>query len=342
MSLFVDIEKQLGQFRLRAKFETGDAVTALLGASGCGKSVTLKCVAGVERPDRGRIVLDGTTLFDSERRIYLPPQRRRVGYLFQSHALFPNMTVEKNIACALRGGRDPEAVREAVRAMRLEGLEGKRPHQLSWGQRQRVALARILVNGPELLLLDEPFSAVDGHLRAQLEDEIRKFVRRFGKTVLLVSHNREEAFRLAKRIAVMGDGRIEQIGSREEVFQHPQTVNAARITGCENISRAERMEDGRIRAADWGIALSAPFEMDGVDFVGIRARDIRLGGGENAVECRVAEILENPFSRTILLTPPGAAGSAIALNLDGAARHGTQGDRMTVSLPAGALLPLKE
>ena len=149
MALHVDIEKTLGSFHLKVKFEAGNHVLALLGASGCGKSMTLKCIAGIETPDRGRIVLDGTTLFDSEERVNLPPQRRRVGYLFQQYALFPNMTVAQNIACGVREKKDARAqVEEMIWAMHLEGLEHKKPHQLSGGQQQRAALARILVNAP--------------------------------------------------------------------------------------------------------------------------------------------------------------------------------------------------
>ena len=343
MALLVDMEKRLGQFHLRVKFEAGDETMALLGASGCGKSMTLKCIAGVERPDRGRVVLDGITLFDSEQRIDLPPQKRRVGFLFQNYALFPNMTVEKNIACSLRGRRDPAAVREVVRAMRLEGLEKKRPHQLSWGQQQRTALARILVNGPELILLDEPFSALDSHLRFQLEGEIRRVVRQFGKTVLLVSHDREEAFRLARQIAIMKEGQIEQFGPREIIFERPRTVNAARLTGCKNISRAESVGDGRIYAPDWGITLTLPKETSEMDFVGIHAHDIRLGVGENAVECRVTEIVENPFSRTVMLQPIGTeAPAALGMKVDNRLWQGEEGERVTVSLPGQALLLLKE
>ena len=343
MALLVDIEKRLGQFHLRVKFEAGDETVALLGASGCGKSMTLKCIAGVERPDRGRIVLDGVTLFDAEQRIDLPPQKRRVGYLFQNYALFPNMTVEKNIACALRGRRNPAAVQEVIRAMRLEGLEQKRPRQLSCGQQQRAALARILVNGPEFILLDEPFSALDSHLRFQLEGEIRRVARQFGKTVLLVSHDREEAFRLAKQIAIMKEGQIEQAGPREIVFERPRTVNAARLTGCKNISRAEAAGEGKIYAPDWGVTLSLPEGASKTDFVGIHAHDIRLGGGENAVECQVAEIIENPFSRTVMLRPLGAAGSAaFGIKPDNELWQGKEGDRITVSLPGQALLFLKE
>ena len=153
MALSVDIEKKLGNFHLKVKFEAENEVLALLGASGCGKSMTLKCIAGIERPDQGRIILDGVTLFDAEKKIDLPPQKRKVGYLFQQYALFPNMTVEQNIACGVRGKeRKTQIVAEMLRLMELEGMEKKRPHQLSGGQQQRVALARILVNEPEVLL----------------------------------------------------------------------------------------------------------------------------------------------------------------------------------------------
>ncbi|MFQ9427150.1 MAG: sulfate/molybdate ABC transporter ATP-binding protein [Oscillospiraceae bacterium] len=147
MSLYVDIEKRLGAFRLQSKFEVADETLALLGASGCGKSVTLKCIAGIMTPDRGRIVLNGRVLFDSEKRTDLTPQQRRVGYLFQQYALFPNMTVEQNILCGIRAGSRSEKralAAEKLRMFRLEGLEKKYPAQLSGGQQQRVALARIL------------------------------------------------------------------------------------------------------------------------------------------------------------------------------------------------------
>ncbi len=164
MSLSVDIEKKLGAFHLRSKFEVPDETMALLGASGCGKSMTLKCIAGIVTPDRGRIVLGDRVLFDSEKKINLPPQQRKVGYLFQQYALFPNMSVEQNILCGIRSGDKAEkrcVLAEKIRMFRLEGLEKKHPAQLSGGQQQRVALARILCSEPEAILLDEPFSALD-------------------------------------------------------------------------------------------------------------------------------------------------------------------------------------
>ena len=185
MSLTVDMKKKLGSFELETKFEAENGVTCLLGPSGCGKSMTLKCIAGIEKPDEGRIELDGTVLFDSKKGINLPPQKRMVGYMFQNYALFPNMTVRQNILCGMRHIKD-KAEKEArlnkyVSMFRLEGLENHRPAQLSGGQAQRTALARIMVSDPKLLLLDEPFSALDAHLRDKLMIEMRDVLARFGR-----------------------------------------------------------------------------------------------------------------------------------------------------------------
>ena len=190
MSLSVDIEKKLGAFHLRSQFEAPDETMALLGASGCGKSMTLKCIAGIVTPDRGRIVLGGRVLFDSEKKINLPPQQRRVGYLFQQYALFPNMSVEQNILCGIRSGDKAEKRRVLagkIRMFRLEGLEKKHPAQLSGGQQQRVALARILCSEPEAILLDEPFSALDSYLKWNLEIELADLLATFNGPILWVS-----------------------------------------------------------------------------------------------------------------------------------------------------------
>ena len=177
MSLIVDIHRDFGGFVLDAAFEAENGITCLLGSSGCGKSLTLKCIAGIEKPDRGHIELDGAVLFDSEKRINLPPQSRRVGYLFQNYALFPNMTVRQNILCGLNREKNrtekERRLRDMLKLMQLDGLEERKPSQLSGGQQQRVALARILVNEPRMLMLDEPFSALDAHLRDSLKVELR-------------------------------------------------------------------------------------------------------------------------------------------------------------------------
>ena len=208
MSLIVDIEKKLGSFTLRSRFETGSGIMALLGASGCGKSVTLKCIAGIMTPDKGRIILDGETLFDSQKHIDLTPQQRRVGYLFQQYALFPNMTVIQNIQCGIRTGSRSEKQRRAAEQLRrfqLEGLEKKYPAQLSGGQQQRVALARILASEPRAILLDEPFSALDSFLKWNLELELSDLLSDFGGPILWVSHDLGECYRNCRTVCVIED-----------------------------------------------------------------------------------------------------------------------------------------
>jgi len=347
MALSVDIEKKLGNFRLRVAFETEGGVLALLGASGCGKSMTLKCIAGIEKPDRGRIVLDGVTLFDSEKRVNLPPQKRRVGYLFQQYALFPNMTVAQNIRCGVRDrSRAEAALRDIIPAMHLEGLESHRPAELSGGQQQRVALARILVNEPQLLLLDEPFSALDSQLRFRLEEELRHAIGRFGKSVLLVSHNRDEVFRLSDDIAVMNHGNIEAIGHKADIFADPVTRHGAVMTGCKNISAVERLDEGRLLAVQWGMELRSPKSFGEAKYIGIRMHDIcpaAPGETENVFACRVAEELENPFSVTVMLRPKGKEDAEpLGWELDKALWASLRGETVSVRLPGEALLPLEE
>ena len=344
MALYVDIEKKLGSFHLRAKFEVDDETLALLGASGCGKSMTLKCIAGIERPDRGQIILDGETLFDSEKHIDLPPQKRRVGYLFQQYALFPSMTAEQNILCCIRSGTRAEkrrALAEAVRMFRLEGLEKKLPAQLSGGQQQRVALARILCSRPKAILLDEPFSALDQHLRFRLERELHQTLREFGKTAIFVSHDRDEVYRLADRIVVMEHGRVETSGTKKDVFRDPHTRAAATLTGCKNISRAAMLPDGSFEAADWGITLRKPGFSGGC--VGIRMHDVRPGRGENEVRCDVAEVIENPFSFTVLLRPAGRTDTTpVGWEMEKDVWRAQQAAQLWVHFPAEGLLALEE
>ena len=344
MSLFVDIEKTLGAFHLRVCFTAENGLMSLLGASGCGKSMTLKCIAGIERPDRGKIVLNGVTLFDSEKRIDLPPQQRRVGYLFQQYALFPNMTVRQNIRCGVRDKREADAAITAViRSMHLEGLEELRPHQLSGGQQQRTALARILVNKPEVLLLDEPFSALDSHLRFQLEREMLALVRSFGKTVLMVSHDRDEAFRLSDSIAVLRNGALEVIGPRHDVFNDPKTRAGAILTGCKNVSPLQKLDERHVLATDWGMRLSLDRDVGDATYIGIRMHDLRPEDGENSFRCRLVEEIENPFSYTLMLRPVENTDSApVGWETGKEIWERLRGDEITVCLPQEALLLLKE
>ena len=220
MSLSVDIEKTLGAFHLKAAFETDGGILGLLGASGCGKSMTLKCIAGIETPDKGRIVLNGVTLFDSEKRINVPPQKRQVGYLFQNYALFPNMTVRQNILCGLRHVKDrkekEERLAHAVELMKIGDLQNHKPYQLSGGQAQRTALARILVSDPQVLLLDEHTAALDPKTAKKVLDLTEKIVARDHLTTIMITHNMKDAIAIGNRLIMMNEGKIIYDVSGEE------------------------------------------------------------------------------------------------------------------------------
>ena len=342
MSICVDIEKDLGSFCLKAKFEADNETLSLLGPSGCGKSMTLRCIAGIETPDRGRIVVDGVTVFDSEKKIDLSPQLRHTGFLFQNYALFPNMTVLKNIQAGAKREKDPAKRQNMIRTVMdrfdLEPLADRYPHQLSGGQQQRVALARILVSSPRVLLLDEPFSALDGHLRFKLEQEVRQVIRQFGKTVLLVSHDRNEVYRMSDSVAIMESGKIERIGPRGDVFADPRTRKGAILTGCKNISSIERLTDGRVWAADWDMELNISGLPPEISAVGLSMKTIRPGPGVNSRLCRVAEVIENPCSCTIMLDTPVPLGWEMSKE-DWAAMAAPE---LTIHIPSEALLLLRD
>ena len=316
MRLYVQIRKKIGSFLLDAGLETGDKVLSLLGPSGCGKTMTLKCIAGIERPDEGRIVLNGRTLFDAEKKIDLPPQERRVGYLFQQYALFPTMTAAQNIAAGARKlpkSRRKAAVDAMLERMQIAELRAKYPSQLSGGQQQRVALARILINEPEVLLLDEPFSALDAHLRDRMEQEVMELLRDFGRDALIVSHSRDELYRMTDRIAVYNRGHIDAMGEKHALFRDPGTHTAALLTGCKNFSRVSnlRREDGRtvFYADDWGMELSVSGGQTG-EVVGLRRHYAVLADapGPNTYEMERVSVTEDPFEYILFLRRPGFTG----------------------------------
>ena len=315
MSLRVEIRKMLGSFPLEADFTAERGITSLLGPSGCGKSMTLKCIAGIEKPDEGRIELDGRVLFDSAKGINLPPQTRRVGYLFQNYALFPNMTVRQNILCGLSREKDrsekERRLREIVRMMQLDGLEDRKPAQLSGGQQQRAALARILVSDPQILLLDEPFSALDGHLRDSIKVEMRDLLERFGREVLMVTHDRNEAYNMSREIAVMDTGRLLTIKPTKELFADPGSVQAAILTGCKNIAKARKLDERSLEVPEWGIRLEAGQGVkDGLCAVGIRAHYFDPAESRNRFPVRFVEEMEEPFETIVQFRYAGQRGGS--------------------------------
>ena len=278
MSLKLKIRKQLKGFFLDIAFESGGGRLGILGASGSGKSMTLKSVAGIIRPDSGRISLNSRLLFDSQARVNIPPQQRRVGYLFQNYALFPHLTAVDNVAAGLglsrQEARRDSRVRELMALLRLGELAERYPSQLSGGQQQRVALARILCAQPEIILLDEPFSALDDYLREQLHFQLAELLDSWGDNVLLVTHNRDEVYKLCDRLLVLDQGHLRADGPIKQLFADPGSLPVARLTGCKNISPARRLGDYQVEAIDWGLRLrTAQKVAPDLAAVGIRAQD---------------------------------------------------------------------
>ena len=351
--LSVDIKKRLGNFGLNVEFETGDGVLALLGASGCGKSMTLKCIAGVETPDEGRIVLNGRVLFDSKQRINLPPQQRRVGYLFQSLALFPQMTVRQNIGAGVRSKDKEERERiidEKIKSFYLTGLGHKYPSQLSGGQQQRAALARMLASDPEAVLLDEPFSALDSYLRWQLEQELFAVLEPFSGASVYVSHNRDEAYRLCDTVCLIDNGTSQEVTDLKSLLERPKTLSAALLAGIKNFSRAKRVDGNRILALDWAVELDCANTIPpDITLIGVHAhRFTPCGDGEpNAIVCRVQRVTEDTNRAIVLLYPLSSTGEGdytrIRLEMpkeNAANLH--RGEELCVHVDAADILLLRE
>ena len=346
MALIVDIEKTLGDFHLKVNFTAEREVMALLGASGCGKSMTLGCIAGIVRPDKGHIELNGRVLFDSEKKIDLPPQKRKVGYLFQQYALFPHMTVEQNIRAGAHARPKDEreqAVREVLHAFRLEGLENNRPSQLSGGQQQRCALARILVGQPELVLLDEPFSALDAYLKWQVELELSDILKNLSCGTLFVTHNRDEVYRLCDTVCVLNKGKSDPKETVKELFRAPATMGAALISGCKNVSAAEVKQDGDPvlqgleRNAQNRAACAGRIPL----MSAIRAHYFTTDGTENAIPCTVERVVENPFSTVVMLQTTGAG--RLRWELDKAVWETLSGtEKLTLYVRPEDVMPLAE
>jgi molybdate transport system ATP-binding protein len=316
MSVTVSIRKRLSPaFSLDVEFETGggdSGCLGILGPSGCGKSMTLKCIAGIETPDEGHISLNGRVLFDSAHRINLKPQARRVGYLFQNYALFPRMTVLENICAGLPRSKT-ETRKQAldfIEKFRLSGLERHFPHELSGGQQQRTALARMLIRDPELILLDEPFSALDANLREQIQLQFLELMQS-RRDVILVTHNWDEVFKLCGETLAIDGGKTLAQRKTRLLFQNPGTARLARLTGCKNISPCKQTGEREIYALDWGLSLRTALPVDtGCTHVGIRAHDFTPSRGEgyNEVRPAIQAYAEEPFEKAVVFTNADGPG----------------------------------
>jgi len=317
MSVEFAAELRLGGFEYRAALQASNEIVVLFGHSGAGKSVTLQVVAGLLRPDSGRIVIDGTPVFDSFLGINRPPQERGVGLVVQDLALFPHMNVAQNIAFGMaRERRANGRVGELLRLLNLAGFENRKPRSLSGGQQQRVALARALARDSRVLLLDEPFSALDESLRAGLRKELLRLRAELGLTILFVTHDLREAHLLADRIAVFDEGTLLQFGPRDEVFRRPHTRRVAELVGVTNIwpGTVSSVSHGAVRVEAAGLEFDCALAPNAPSFVAgqpvhvmVRAERVNLRRGPG----------EGPPGRTLveaLLTEEFAFGSTHQLH----------------------------
>lgn len=322
MSLSVDIVKNFGDFKLDVAFDAGAETLGFLGASGCGKSLTLRCIAGIETPDEGKIVVNDTVFFDKaagkKARIDMKPQERKTSLLFQNYQLFPNLTVEQNVAAGLDPKMDAPTrtslVNDQLIRFGLEKLNKRYPLQLSGGQQQRVALARMLAARPGILMLDEPFSALDAHLKSALEQDLQQLFERYEGSILYVSHDIDEAFRFCDRIAVVSDGHLEEIDTKERIISDPQTLATIRLSGCKNTTAAEHVDEHHAFLPKWNIAVTSTKALaPDIAYCGMRAKFIEYADEDeefcpnaninpNTYWVHVEHVSDSRFERTVLIT----------------------------------------
>ncbi len=274
-NLFIDIKKSYSGFTLDIALKNDQTPLGFLGASGSGKSMILRCIAGLETPDRGFIHVNNQVWFDAHKKINIPSSQRRVGFVFQNYALFPHLTVRQNIAFGLQKlsiQECKEKVDLKIIQMQLQDLENHYPSQLSGGQQQRVALARALVIEPEILLLDEPFSALDSQLRNQMEKNLLEILGIYSGITLMVSHNLEEIYRICQNLLLISEGKVLIYGNKEQIFQQPAIYEVARLTGCRNISPIQIISNHQVKALDWNCNLTLSQAIsETATHIGIRA-----------------------------------------------------------------------
>ena len=347
MALEVKIKKRCNNFILNVEFAFTNGILGVLGASGCGKSMTLKCIAGIETPDEGRIVLNDRVLFDSKAGINLSPQQRNVGYLFQNYALFPHMNVEKNIMVGVKAKNKEEIINKYIEIFRLQNLRKMYPRNLSGGQQQRVALARIFASQPDILMLDEPFSALDDFLKWQVEIELRNVLKLYTKNILFVSHNRDEIYRFCDEVAVLAQGKVTAFTTKKFLFEKPQTLEASKLSGCKNHSRIKIIDEYTVWAMDWNVILKLNAKVvPKYTYIGIRAHEIKICEQmekENTFAFKIEHIIENIFS-IIFMVKAQDAKDMIRVEFDKSYWYGDKnvGDIIYLQLENEHLFLLKE
>jgi spermidine/putrescine transport system ATP-binding protein len=352
-----DVCKRFGSFtavdNVNLQIKEGEFIT-LLGPSGCGKTTLLRMISGFETPSSGHVMLDGRDVTS------VPPYKRDVNQVFQSYALFPHLTVRQNIEFGLRMKKVPKQeisprVDEAVAMVSLAGMEERKPSQLSGGQRQRVALARAIVNRPKVLLLDEPLSALDAKLRHSMQIELKRLQQKLGITFLFVTHDQEEALTMSDRIAVVNKGRIEQLGTVNEIYHKPVTTFVAHFIGQANVIDVGvlGMQDNQVRL-DLGSGIELLTDVEGVPAgaktvrVSIRPEKLHLKkhvpqAGQNLFMATVVEeLFKGAIDELLLRTPSGLELTAVVANESGLEEALHEGDEVYVQLHPNDIVIVRE
>lgn len=337
--------------------EPGSFVT-LLGPSGCGKTTTLRMIAGFESPDEGDIYLGDENINA------LTPNKRDTAMVFQSYALLPHINVFDNVAYGLKIRKLPkeeihERVMNILKLVEMDGMESRMTNQLSGGQQQRVALARILVYEPDVIMLDEPFSALDYYLKEQLQFQVREVLRGYTGDVLMVSHSRDEVYRFCEKSIILNRGQVAMKGETRAIFQKPENVTAARLTGCKNFSRIRRIGEYEVEALDWGLTFQTEEAVAAEHaYIGIRAHQFYPArGSANEFTCEWGDTLCQPFEWDVLLRPVENAGVAgdkenalereviwwkVDYKQSDSLNRYQRGDRVRLGIAPGDIMLLKE
>ena len=338
--LVCKIKKDFKNFKLDVDFEMGNESLGLLGASGSGKSLTLKAIGGLIKPDSGKIILNGRTLFDSEKKINLRPQERKVGYLFQDYALFPNFTVEENVRAGLREKAD---ITDKLKEMHIYDIKDKLPAYISGGERQRTALCRILVNKPDILLLDEPFSALDEFLKNSIEAEVLNIIRKYDLKTILVSHNKDEVYRMSHKIISISNGKSGEKKETKDFFESPTTLTEAKLIGINNFSDFEIVKD-EIFLKAWGIRLKTKTKTE-ANLCALRSRDIILSDralNDNSMKIQDFRLIENIDSFLVILNQDYKKYDDLRVEIDKKDYKKFEGGPKYFAIDSRKLLFLKE
>lgn len=302
MKIYIDIEKKLNNFLLNTSFDVEADNIGILGSSGSGKSLTLKSISGIVSPDKGIININDRLLFDSNKKIDLKPQKREIGYMPQSYALFPKMTVEENIRIVIKGNSvyKKNKVSDLISIFSLNDVYNKYPSQLSGGQQQRTALARIIAAQPDVIMLDEAFSALDTYLKDSLQQEVSDFLKQYNIPAIIVSHDKNEIYKMSNYILIMSQGKIIEQGKPMEIYENPQNIDTAKLLGYKNISPVKMLSNNEAYATDWGLTLKLSQAIPtGIKYICIKESALTNIASPNKINYSHINKTNHPFGTNV-------------------------------------------